>query len=133
MGAAEALGGLLKDCLSDAVGDGMHVAVPEAEDGPALCFEERATASVMDGVGMLRAIQLHHQPGLPAREIGFVRADRQLAGESGTITRDQVPQRALFSCGLVPQGAGLLRVAKRNAAKFHYVSVPEERASRTHP
>ena len=73
MGAAEALGGFAEDGFGDTVGIFVHFAVPEADHGPALCFEGAGADSIIGRINMLAAIDFDDQPRLPAGEIGGVR------------------------------------------------------------
>jgi hypothetical protein len=86
VGAAEALGGFQQYRLCDAVRIAVHVRVPEANYGPTFCLKIAGPALVTDGADMLAAIQLHHQLGLAAGQVGIERADRQLTGELRAIT-----------------------------------------------
>ena len=76
MGAAEALGGLVKYRLGNPFRIGVHVPVPEADDGPALRLKVTGAGFVAAGRNVLTAVYLHNEAGLAAGEVGNVRLDR---------------------------------------------------------
>jgi hypothetical protein len=62
VGAAEALGGLRKDCIDDTIEIIDDLAVPETDDGPSLSGEKaRPTLIIILSFQMLRAVKFHSQ------------------------------------------------------------------------
>ena len=119
MGTAEALGGLGEDRFGDAVGIGVYVAVPEAEDRPPFGPEKGGAVRVVGGVDVLASIYPNDQTRLAAGEVGLVGADGELAGEFGPVAGEETPERSLLGGRVISQLARLLRIAERDAAGLH--------------
>ena len=93
MGAAEALGGAGEDVFGRAFGVVAHIAIPQAQDLPALLFQPgRAGGIVTRLLLMLAAVELDREPRLAAGEIDDVGADHELAGETRAVPREQLPK-----------------------------------------
>jgi hypothetical protein len=116
VGAAEALGGALRNRAEDALGILIEFDVPDAQDRPAFLREIRIAALIPLGFGMLAAVQFNHELCLAARKIGKVRTDRQLARELGAKARDHRPQLRLMAGCMRAKGSGALSLLERNAA-----------------
>ena len=109
VGAAEALGGSTHDRLKHALGVLIELIVPDAEDCPALRFKKAVALLISLRFIVLAAVEFDHQPGLPAREIGKVRADWQLAREFRPHSGQDSPQLPLMLGGIVAKRARALR------------------------
>ena len=72
------------DRFEDGFGVLKHVVVPEADHPVAEAFD-CAGASGVGGLAMLAAVDLDHQARGAAREVGNVRADRELEDEFGAF------------------------------------------------
>ena len=132
MGAAEALGGSIHDRLEYTLRVAIQLVVPDTQDCPAFAPEEFVATPVGLGLGMLAAVQLDDQLGLPACEIGIIRSDRQLTREFRTQTRQYPPKFALVLGRIVAQRSSALRSFVLNPTA-HVPNLTAMRASRTHP
>ena len=81
MGAAEALGGSIRDRLKNAFGIAVEFVVPDPNDDPTFLSKELVAPPVPLGLGMLTATQLNDQPRSPAGEVRIKGAHWQLARE----------------------------------------------------
>ena len=111
MGAAEALGGSLHDHLEHAVGIGVQLSVPNPQNRPSFAGEECIAPNVAIGFHMLAPIEFDDKFRLPAREVGKVRADRELAGQFWTQARDQMPEHEFMPGCVGAQGSRSLSSA----------------------
>jgi hypothetical protein len=110
--------------LGDALSVLEHLAIPEADNLPAGPLQRLRPLGVFGGsYGMLAAVQLNHQLGLGAGEIGDVVVDRILPAKFVT-TQLAVPEpspKLALDLGLVapqiPRPTGL--ELRRHAASLH--------------
>jgi len=132
VGAAEALGGSLKDGVEHTLRIGVQLGVPHPQNGPSLVHKKAIAANIAIAIRVLAAVKFDNQSSLPAGEVDSVRSDRQLAGELGAKPRDHVPQRKLMPGSVRAQRPGTLHLVKWNAPA-HWRSLTRGSASRTHP
>ena len=83
MGAAEALGGSLKDGVEHTLGIGVQLGVPHPQNRPPFVRKKAIAPNIAIAIRVLAAVKFDHQSSLPAGEVDSVRSDRQLAGELG--------------------------------------------------
>jgi len=84
VGAAEALGGSIRDRPKYSLGVLVQLVVPEAQNGPAFLLKKCISKAVPARFGMLAAVEFKNQLCLPAGEVGKVRANGELASELRT-------------------------------------------------
>jgi hypothetical protein len=70
VGAAEALGGSIRNRLNDTLRILAQFTVPEAQDGPAFLPQEGVAAEVASAVHVLAAVEFDDQPRVTAGEVG---------------------------------------------------------------
>jgi hypothetical protein len=83
VGAVEALGGPVQDRFGHAFRICVHLAVPEADDGPPLRLKMAGAGFVAGRTNVLASVDLHDQPRLAAGEVGDVRLDGKLTRNFG--------------------------------------------------
>jgi len=132
VGAAEALGGSVQDCLKHSVRILIQLVVPHAQDRPPFPHEERIPPRIALRPGMLAAVELDDQLRLPAREVGKIRPDRKLTRKLRPKPGDHSPKHALMPRRSAAKFAGTLGLIEGNA-HAHVPSLSASRASRTHP
>lgn len=86
MGAAEALGGAIKDELRGSIRIAQDIAVPKTHDVPTVS-PQICRAPFVGGrlTRVMAAVELDRQPRAPAGEIDDERHDDQLPGEGWTV------------------------------------------------
>jgi len=131
VGAAEALGGACEDGFCRTVWVCVHIVVPHAKHAPSLLCQPLIADDVALRFRMLAAVNLNHELCLSTREIHDVGSDRELPGELGAVAREQLPNLALLTSGVVAQRPGAFGDCDFHASG--HCSAVAERASRTHP
>jgi len=81
VGAAEALGGSLKDGVEHTLGIGVQLGVPHPQNRPSFACQKSVASNVTRAIRMMATVQLDDEPRLAAGEIGDIGADPQLPGE----------------------------------------------------
>jgi len=132
VGAAEALGGLLRDCPEYTLRIFVQLIVPNAQDRPGFLLKKCVPPPVAFRLSVLSSVQLDDQLRLPAREVGEIGSDRELARELWPQPRDHAPELALMPRCVGAEFACALGLIGGNAA-VHASSLEPRRASRTHP
>jgi hypothetical protein len=85
---------------------GAYVAVPKTQDLPAEAFEKRGPGHVIrNGIEMLAAIKLHHDPCGPTSEVDDITTNGQLAREARVGMAKPLPEQAFLLRYTPAQGA----------------------------
>lgn len=106
MGSLLEVGDFEQDRFGDACCILRHVAVPEADDGPAFVFQPGGAGGVARTVGVVAAVDFDRQSRFAAGEVDDERAFDQLAREGRAEARQQAPQRSFGAGGVGAELAG---------------------------
>jgi len=81
VGAAKALGGSTYNCMNNALGVLVELAVPDSQNRPALALKDLIAPTIGARSRVMPTVEFHDQLGFTAGEIDGVRPDRKLARE----------------------------------------------------
>src|SRR3546814_21153717 len=108
VGAAEVLGGLLKDCFDNALEVGHHFAIPETDHPPAERLQIIGPPRVIGRGFEMLAVEFNAKPRLAAGEVDDIGADHQLAGEARAVAGQFAPKQAFCFRPAVSEGGCVL-------------------------